>query len=66
MGARTLESVVDEGGQVIVDPCPGGYRVHRDFSKWGWAYDTAEGATVAEACSKLTMSRRGPDLQGGE
>lgn len=63
MTTRTIETVVDEGGRVVIEPCPDGYRLHRDFSKWGFACDTAQGASIEEACGKLTMSRRGPDLQ---
>jgi hypothetical protein len=66
MGARTLEGVVTEGGHAVVEVHPDGFRVSRDFSADGWAYDCAEGATVADACAKLTMSRRGPDLQGAK
>jgi hypothetical protein len=64
MDARTLEDVVTEGGHAVVEACPDGFCVSRDFSAQGWAYDSAEGTTVAEACAKLTMSRRGPALQG--
>lgn len=56
---RTIDWVVAVGGAIQIEPVKDGVIIRRDWNRYGWAYDRANGATIGEALAKLTMSQQG-------